>query len=185
MWRATFAADGFPAYYGAVVRLLTLTACRRAEVAQMQPAQIEGRVWTVAGAVTKNSTAHRVYLTALALAQLPAAREDGRLFPRGISWPRCKFALDRAPASGIGPCTISGAPRPRASPRWARRPASSRPCSITGRRSWCARIRSRIAMKRSAQRGSGGPGMSGRSWAELALSGTTPPACRRSTSAAR
>jgi integrase len=96
IWRASFTAAGFPTYYGAVVRLLILTACRRAEVAQIQPGQIEGRVWTVPGAVTKNATAHRVYLPDLALDQLPEGPDGGRFFPRGISWSRCKFALDRA-----------------------------------------------------------------------------------------
>ena len=73
-----------------------ITACRRAEVAQLAANQVDGSTWTIPAAVTKNATVHRVHLTDLALEQLPAPRDDGRYFARGISWSRCKWGLDRA-----------------------------------------------------------------------------------------
>jgi integrase len=63
IWRATFAATGFPEYYGAIVRTLLLSASRRNEVASMTTAQLGGSDWLIPASVAKNGRAHLVHLT--------------------------------------------------------------------------------------------------------------------------
>src|SRR5437879_13844031 len=41
-------------YYGALIKLLLLTAARRSEVSEMQWSEINERTWTIAGARSKN-----------------------------------------------------------------------------------------------------------------------------------
>lgn len=82
-----------------IVRLLMLTGARREEMAGMGWEEIEGSLWTLPRARSKNGLQHEVPLGALALAQLPPKR-DGRaqVFGEGKSgfsgWSRCKDRLD-------------------------------------------------------------------------------------------
>ncbi len=72
-----------------ILRLITLTAQRPGEVAEMRTSQLkeeaDGVWWNMSGSETKNKSTHRVYLNALAL-QIIRARVldyglDGYLFP--------------------------------------------------------------------------------------------------------
>ncbi len=82
-----------------IVRLLMLTGARREEMAGMGWEEIEGSLWTLPRARSKNGLQHEVPLGALALAQLPPKR-DGRaqVFGEGkggfSGWSRCKDRLD-------------------------------------------------------------------------------------------
>lgn len=82
-----------------IVRLLMLTGARREEMAGMGWKEIEGSLWTLPRARSKNGLQHEVPLGALALAQLPPKR-DGRaqVFGEGkdgfSGWSRCKDRLD-------------------------------------------------------------------------------------------
>jgi integrase len=58
----------------AVFRMLLLTAQRKQEVLRMRWADIQGTWWTIPAATAKNKLAHRVFLTADALALLAAMR---------------------------------------------------------------------------------------------------------------
>ena len=83
-----------------IVRLLMLTGARREEVAGMTASEIEGPLWTLPRARSKNNLPHEVPLAPLALAQLPEARDGrGLLFGEGeggfSGWSRCKERLDR------------------------------------------------------------------------------------------
>lgn len=93
LWQASFTAAGFPAYYGAIVRLLILTGCRRNEVASMKTDQISGPWWTIPAELSKNGRPHNVFLTRLAMEQLPQPLPGGRLFTSGVSWSRQSAAL--------------------------------------------------------------------------------------------
>lgn len=82
-----------------IVRLLMLTGARREEMAGMGWEEVEGPLWTLPRARSKNGLQHEVPLGALALAQLPPKR-DGRaqVFGEGkggfSGWSRCKDRLD-------------------------------------------------------------------------------------------
>lgn len=82
-----------------IVRLLMLTGARREEMAGMGWDEVEGSLWTLPRARSKNGLQHEVPLGALALAQLPPKR-DGRaqVFGEGkggfSGWSRCKDRLD-------------------------------------------------------------------------------------------
>ena len=82
-----------------IVRLLMLTGARREEMAGMSWEEIEGSLWTLPRARSKNGLQHEVPLGALVLAQLPPKR-DGRaqVFGEGkggfSGWSRCKDRLD-------------------------------------------------------------------------------------------
>lgn len=82
-----------------IVRLLLLTGARREEVAGMEWDEIEGSLWTLPRARSKNGLPHELPLSALALAQLPASREKrvGVFGKRGggfSGWSRCKERLN-------------------------------------------------------------------------------------------
>ena len=96
VWAATFTSDGFPAWYGALVRLAILTGQRRGEIAALQDEWIDGAWITVPADFYKTERPHRFYLTHLACTQLPVPRRDGRRFPSDPPWSRHKLALERA-----------------------------------------------------------------------------------------
>jgi integrase len=82
-----------------IVRLLLLTGARRDEVASAEWSEIDGTIWTLPRARSKNGLPHEVALGPLALAQLPAKREKRDLiFGEGkggfSGWSRCKERLD-------------------------------------------------------------------------------------------
>jgi integrase len=89
-----------------IVRLLLLTGARREEVGAMEWGELlfspdgVSALWTIPRERTKNGLAHEVPLGLLALAQLPAQREDnpkvfGRLSNGFSGWSRCKERLDQ------------------------------------------------------------------------------------------
>ena len=91
--------------YGAIVRLLVLTAQRREEVGGMRWNEIDlaRRTWTLPGERTKNGKAHVVYLPTQAVEILERRRRiEGavHVFGRddtGFSgWSKCKERLDKA-----------------------------------------------------------------------------------------
>jgi integrase len=96
VWAATFTSDGFPAWYGPLVRLAILTGHRRGEIAALQGEWIDGAWITVPADFYKTERPHRFYLTHLACKQLPVPRRDGRRFPSDPPWSRHKLALERA-----------------------------------------------------------------------------------------
>jgi integrase len=66
-WKASEQDELFGPFY----RLLLLTAQRREEVGGMRWPEIDGDVWKIPGARTKNDEAHIVHLSPMAVAQLP------------------------------------------------------------------------------------------------------------------
>jgi integrase len=74
--------------FGAIVRLLILTAQRRGEVAGMSPLEVKDGAWTIPAARAKNGKAHCVPLGTTA--SLLVARAP---FP-AQNWSACKQALD-------------------------------------------------------------------------------------------
>lgn len=105
VWRA---AGGLGLPFGPVVRLLLLTAQRRAEVVGMCWGEIsaDGTTWTLPAARAKNGRAHVVHLSAPAqqvLAAVPRIKDrdlifttTGKTAPSGFS--RAKLTLDAAMA---------------------------------------------------------------------------------------
>lgn len=101
VWRAT-AGDHD---HDRIVRLLLLTGARREEVGGLARAELDGAMWTLPAARSKNGLPHEVPLGPLALAQLPArvAARDGEE-PRALvfgegdggfsGWSKCKARLD-------------------------------------------------------------------------------------------
>lgn len=95
IWQAT----GGDHDHDRIVRLLLLTGARREEVAGLEWGEIEGGLWTLPRARSKNGLPHEVPLGPLALAQLPD-RRDGRALAFGegdggfSGWSRCKERLD-------------------------------------------------------------------------------------------
>ncbi|MCW6506908.1 integrase arm-type DNA-binding domain-containing protein [Hyphomicrobiales bacterium BP6-180914] len=96
VWRCAGVGD-----YGAIVRMLVLSACRRDEVGGMAWSELQGNVWTIPGPRTKNGLPHDVPLSLLAaevLAELP--RRDGRDLVFGSragpfsGWSKAKVDLD-------------------------------------------------------------------------------------------
>lgn len=93
--------------YGAIVRLLILTGQRRDEVGSMPKSEIDldGRKWTIAGARTKNSLTHEVWLSDPALAILKQALGRDRIAGRDLifgetgrgfsGWSKARTALDK------------------------------------------------------------------------------------------
>ena len=84
IWKATYLLD--PAY-GVFVRVLALTAQRRADVADMTWPEIDGERWSIPGARMKNDRPHIVHLTAPARAEIEALRAQ----PRGADAPPLVF----------------------------------------------------------------------------------------------
>jgi integrase len=96
VWR-----EAGPGDYGAIVRLLILTACRRDEVAAMAWSELQGSTWAIPGARTKNALPHELPLPVPAMAILGAVprREDRDLvfgFRAGpfSGWSKAKAELD-------------------------------------------------------------------------------------------
>lgn len=95
--------------YGVIIRLLMLTGCRRAEIGDMSwdEVDLEGRVWTLPSARSKNGRVLQTPLSDLALAELRAMQprsDRDRLFGRNkgkgfTGWVRNKRLLDEA--SGV------------------------------------------------------------------------------------
>jgi len=90
--------------YGHIVRLLTLTGCRREEVAGMtwEEIDVESRLWTIPSDRVKNGRTHEVPLSDLALSVIEKVeKRDGRdlLFGKGdgpfSGWSVAKKALDK------------------------------------------------------------------------------------------
>ena len=95
IWQAT----GKDHDHDRIVRLLLLTGARREEVGGIGWSEIEGPLWTLPRARSKNGLPHEVPLGPLALAQLPVRRGDRALvFGEGeggfSGWSRCKARLD-------------------------------------------------------------------------------------------
>ena len=96
VWRHSGAGD-----YGAIVRLLLLTACRRDEVGAMSWSELQGSTWSVPGERTKNGLPFDLILplTALDVLQAVHARE-GRDLVFGSragpfsGWSKAKAELD-------------------------------------------------------------------------------------------
>ncbi len=74
VWRQSGAGD-----YGAIVRLLLLTACRRDEVGAMAWSELQGSTWSVPGERTKNGLPLDLTLPPMALEVLQAVHaREGR-----------------------------------------------------------------------------------------------------------
>lgn len=87
--------------FSAIVRLLTLTACRREEVAGMAHSERSGDLWTIPGTRSKNGRPHELPLPPLALSILDERpRSSGRdlVFGGGdgafSGWSKSKTRLD-------------------------------------------------------------------------------------------
>ena len=96
VWREAGAGD-----YGAIVRLLILTACRREEIAAMTWSELQGSTWTIPGARTKNGLLLEMPLPEAALAILAEVpRRDDRDLIFGSragpfsGWSKSKAELD-------------------------------------------------------------------------------------------
>src|SRR5262245_119462 len=99
--------------YGRIIKLLMLTAQRRDEVGGMRWAEIDGNLWTIPGARTKNHREHIVPLPDSALALMPPPTDRDYVFGngprrhgdghRGFSgWSKAKTALDGRIAEARG-----------------------------------------------------------------------------------
>ena len=105
IWHATD-ANGIPATFGRLVKLMILTGQRREEVAAMAWSEVSAdrSMWTIAGARSKNAQAHAVPLCRAVQDLLPAECGGGLIFPglKGTAfagWSKAKNALDTA--SGV------------------------------------------------------------------------------------
>lgn len=95
LWNATDAADPM----SRLVRFLLLTAQRRDECAGAQRAEVDGNVWTIAGARYKSGRANVVPLSPAAMAVLESAPNEGEyLFSADGSRPWSNFS---APKRGL------------------------------------------------------------------------------------
>jgi integrase len=74
VWKAAEASVG---PFGAYVRYLLLTACRRSEVAAMAWSELERDVWTIPGSRYKNRRDHEVPLSGSAMAALASLPRIG------------------------------------------------------------------------------------------------------------
>ena len=95
IWQAT--REGHD--HDRILRLLMLTGARRDEVGRMRWEELDGDLWTLPAARTKNGVPHEVPLPAIAVAQLPSRQgERTSVFGQkdtGFSgWSRCKARLD-------------------------------------------------------------------------------------------
>ena len=95
IWRL---APSVHASFGAVVRLLVLTGCRRSEIGELRWREIDfaGKLICISGDRTKNGEDHLVPLAPAALAILEAVpRFSTRCFP-SFAWSHAKRELDGA-----------------------------------------------------------------------------------------
>ena len=87
--------------YDRIIRVLLLTGTRRSEVGSMCWEELSKDLWTIPAIRMKNSEDHEVWLTELALAQLPSGARafrscSARPKDSGYSgWSRSKARLDR------------------------------------------------------------------------------------------
>jgi integrase len=84
--------------YGAVVRLMALTGCRRAEMADLKwrEVDLEAALISLPGSRTKNKRSHMVPLAPAAVEILKALpRFSDKVFPGAITWSRAKTRLDK------------------------------------------------------------------------------------------
>jgi hypothetical protein len=100
--------------FGALLKLLILTGCRRNEIADLQWSEVDGVAFTIPGTRTKNKKAHTVALTPMVkavLASLPC-EEDQKFVLRRPGYPDRGFSgfSKRRPRSEtacpIGSCMI-------------------------------------------------------------------------------
>ena len=96
VWRQSGAGD-----YGAIVRLLLLTACRRDEVGAMAWSELQGSTWSVPGERTKNGLPFDLTLPPMTLEVLQAVHaREGRDLVFGSragpfsGWSKAKVELD-------------------------------------------------------------------------------------------
>ena len=96
VWRCSGSGD-----FGPIVRLLILTACRREEVAAMAWSELQGDLWSIPGARTKNGLPLDLALPSLALNVLQAVHaREGRDLVFGSrtgpfsGWSKAKAELD-------------------------------------------------------------------------------------------
>ena len=89
-----------PGDYGAIVRLLVLTGCRREEVAALAWSELQVATWRIAAERTKNGLPHEVHLAPAAVELLTSLpRRDGRDLVFGSrgpfsGWSKAKAELD-------------------------------------------------------------------------------------------
>jgi integrase len=84
--------------YGAVVRLMALTGCRRAEIADLKWGEVdlEAALISLPGSRVKNKRSHLVPLAPAAVAILKARPPvSDKVFPGAITWSRAKAKLDK------------------------------------------------------------------------------------------
>lgn len=83
LWEKLTAPKGLSPEVSAVLRLILLTAQRPGEVCAMEWAEIDRETgwWSIPAEKAKNGLAHRVFLAALALEQLPERGESRWVFP--------------------------------------------------------------------------------------------------------
>jgi integrase len=74
VWQAAERENG---RYGALVKLLILTGCRRNEIARLQWSEVQGDYIVLSPERTKTAEAHRVYLSPLAKAIIEAQPRRG------------------------------------------------------------------------------------------------------------
>lgn len=100
VWTATMELED----YGRIVRLLLLTGQRKDEIGALRWSEIcfDRNEITLPGSRTKNRRPHVIPLAPLAIAQLPARRDEcdhlfGRFQGRSFGgWSKCKARLDKA-----------------------------------------------------------------------------------------
>lgn len=105
-WRVT---DALPVPFGAALKLLLLTGCRRSEVAGMRVSELGADgIWTLPGARTKNHLAHVVPLPPLAqriLEDVPRVAGGFVFTTTGTApiagWSKIKRAVDAAMGPGV------------------------------------------------------------------------------------
>ena len=158
------AAEAHGQPFGWITQLLLLTGQRRAEVGGMRRSEIDGDLWSLPSARTKNKRPHVVPLSGAALAviaKVPCIAGRDLLFTGNgrtpvSGWSKAKRALDAA--SGVKGWRLHDARRTVASiwlTHWASRRISLRPALIIraapGRRGGYLRIE-RSTLPRGASR---------------------------------
>jgi integrase len=108
--RVWIACDAIGSPCDAIFRLLILTGCRRAEIANLRWSEVdlEGRLIKLPRERVKNDRPHEVYITDMALEVLervPRGNPSDRVFP-SYSFGRAKELLDRAIAAANGGTAI-------------------------------------------------------------------------------
>jgi integrase len=103
--RAVWTAAGEAGTFGAICKLLLLTAARRCEVSDLPWSELEAGVWTLPASRAKNKRTHSLQLSRTALAVIEGQSRDGAyVFPCSTggafsAHSKGKAALDRAIAA--------------------------------------------------------------------------------------